>query len=36
VWLYQSQPSVAIAFVASAVPWVLMIPPILKLKETKT
>lgn len=36
VWLYQSQLSVAIAFIASAVPWVLMIPPILKLKETKT
>jgi len=36
VWLYQSQPNVAISFVASAIPWVLMIPPILKLKETKT
>ena len=36
VWLYQTQPNVAIAFIASAVPWVLMIPPILKLKETKT
>jgi MFS family permease len=36
VWLYQTQPNVAIAFAASAVPWILQIPPILKLKETKT
>jgi len=36
VWLYQSQPSIAIAFVVAAIPWVLQIPPILKLKETKT
>jgi MFS family permease len=35
VWIYQSQPNVAIAFVGAAVPWVLQIPPILKLKETK-
>ena len=36
VWLYQSQPSIAIAFVVAAIPWVLQIPPILKLKETKS
>jgi MFS family permease len=35
VWLYLSQPNVAVAFVWAAVPWVLMIPPILMLKETK-
>jgi DHA1 family multidrug resistance protein-like MFS transporter len=36
VWLYQSQPIVAVAFVIAALPWILQIPPILKLKETKT
>jgi DHA1 family multidrug resistance protein-like MFS transporter len=36
VWLYQSQPSAAFAFVVAAIPWILQIPPILKLKETKT
>lgn len=35
IWLYQSQPSITIAFIAAALPWVLQIPPILKLKETK-
>jgi hypothetical protein len=35
IWLYQSQPSITIAFIAAAIPWVLQIPPILKLKETK-
>jgi DHA1 family multidrug resistance protein-like MFS transporter len=36
IWLYQSQPSIAIAFIAAALPWVFLIPPILRLKETKT
>jgi MFS family permease len=35
VWLYLSQPNVAVAFAWAAVPWVLQIPPILMLKETK-
>lgn len=35
VWLYLSQPNVVVAFAWAAVPWVLMIPPILMLKETK-
>lgn len=35
IWLYQSQPSVAVAFVAAALPWIIQIPPILKLRETK-
>jgi DHA1 family multidrug resistance protein-like MFS transporter len=35
IWLYQSQPIIAIAFVAAALPWVLQIPLILKLRETK-
>jgi MFS family permease len=35
VWLYVSQPNVAVAFAWAAVPWVLMVPPILMLKETK-
>lgn len=35
VWLYQSQPNVAVVFVAATIPWVLQIPPILKLNETK-
>lgn len=35
IWLYQSPANVAIAFIASAVPWIVQIPPILKLKETK-
>lgn len=34
IWLYQSQPSPTLAFVVAAIPWVLSIPPILKLKET--
>jgi MFS family permease len=36
IWLYQSQPTVVIAFIAAAIPWILQIPPILRLKETKT
>jgi DHA1 family multidrug resistance protein-like MFS transporter len=35
IWLYQSQPSATLAFVVAAIPWVLSIPPILKLKETR-
>ena len=35
IFLYQSQPSIAIAFITAALPWVLQIPPILRLKETK-
>ena len=34
-WIYQSQPIVALAFIATAVPWILQAPFILKLKETK-
>jgi MFS family permease len=36
IWLYESQPSIAIAFVVAAIPWVLQLPLILKMKETKT
>jgi MFS family permease len=35
VWLYLSQPNVAVAFAWAAFPWALQIPPILILKETK-
>lgn len=35
-WIYQSQPNIAIAFTATAIPWILQTPLILKLKETKT
>jgi MFS family permease len=34
-WLWQTQPWVAVPFIVAAIPWVLQIPPILKLKETK-
>lgn len=36
IWLYQSQPTVAVAFVVASIPWFLQVPFILKLKETKT
>jgi MFS family permease len=36
IWLYQSQPNIALPFIASALPWVFQTPLILKLKETKT
>lgn len=35
-WIYESQPLIAIPFIVAAVPWILQVPPILKLKETKT
>ena len=35
-WLWETQAWVAVPFIVAAVPWVLQIPPILKLKETKT
>jgi MFS family permease len=35
VWLYLSQPNVVAAFAWAAVPWILQVPPILILKETK-
>lgn len=35
-WLYESQPWIVLPFIVAAVPWALQIPPILKLKETKT
>jgi MFS family permease len=36
MWLYQSQPNIVLPFVATAMPGILQIPLILKLKETKT
>ncbi|HVO85989.1 MAG TPA: MFS transporter [Candidatus Eisenbacteria bacterium] len=36
IWLYQSQPTAILAFVVAAIPWILSVPPILKLKETKS
>jgi MFS family permease len=35
-WLFQTQEWVAIPFIVSAIPWVVQVPPILKLVETKT
>lgn len=34
-WLYVSQPSIVLPFLASALPWILLIPLVLVLKETK-
>ncbi len=34
-WLWTTQVYVLVPFVIAAVPWILQIPPILKLKETK-
>ncbi|HVP15981.1 MAG TPA: MFS transporter [candidate division Zixibacteria bacterium] len=35
-WLWQTQAWVAVPFIVAAAPWVLQVPPILKLVETKT
>jgi DHA1 family multidrug resistance protein-like MFS transporter len=35
-WLWQTQTWIAVPFIVAAVPWILQIPPILKLMETKT
>jgi DHA1 family multidrug resistance protein-like MFS transporter len=35
-WLWQTQAWVAVPFIVAAIPWVLQVPPILKLVETKT
>jgi len=35
-WLWQTQTWVAVPFIVAAVPWILQVPPILKLMETKT
>ncbi len=35
-WIYESQFSVVIPFIATSMPWIFQIPLILKLKETKT
>jgi DHA1 family multidrug resistance protein-like MFS transporter len=35
-WLWETQAWVAVPFIVAALPWLLQIPPILKLKETKT
>lgn len=35
-WLWQTQVWVAVPFIVASVPWVLQVPPILKLVETKT
>jgi DHA1 family multidrug resistance protein-like MFS transporter len=35
-WLWQTQTWVAVPFIVAAVPWILQVPPILKLVETKT
>ena len=35
-WIYESQGNIVLAFFATALPWILQTPLILKLKETKT
>jgi DHA1 family multidrug resistance protein-like MFS transporter len=35
-WLWQTQTWIAVPFIVAAVPWILQVPPILKLMETKT
>lgn len=35
-WLWETQSWVAVPFIVAALPWLLQIPPILKLRETKT
>jgi len=35
-WLWQTQTWVAVPFIVAAIPWILQVPPILKLMETKT
>jgi len=35
-WLWQTQAYVAVPFIVAAIPWVLQVPPILRLVETKT
>jgi len=35
-WLWETQAWVAVPFIVAALPWLLQLPPILKLKETKT
>jgi MFS family permease len=34
-WIYESQPNIIVPFAAAILPWILMIPLILKLKETR-
>jgi MFS family permease len=35
-WLWQTQTWIAVPFIIAALPWIIQIPPLLKLKETKT
>jgi DHA1 family multidrug resistance protein-like MFS transporter len=35
-WLWETQTWIALPFVVAALPWLIQIPPILKLRETKT
>jgi len=35
-WLWETQVWVAVPFIVAALPWLLQVPPILKLRETKT
>ncbi len=35
-WLWETQSLVVVPFFVAAIPWILQIPPILKLKETKS
>jgi len=35
-WLWETQAWVAVPFIVAALPWLLQVPPILKLRETKT
>jgi MFS family permease len=34
-WIYESQFSIVVSFIAASIPWIVQIPLILKLKETK-
>ena len=35
-WLWQTQTWIAVPFIIAALPWIVQIPPLLKIKETKT
>ena len=35
-WLWQTRTWIAFPFIIAAIPWIIQIPPLLKIKETKT
>jgi DHA1 family tetracycline resistance protein-like MFS transporter len=34
-WIYESQSSIVVSFIAASIPWIVQVPLFLKLKETK-